>query len=70
MKIGGVEVAREKWDEQDPSRNLDDDMDASPDQKVQATPPRSILPDWTRSPLPVGAPPANPPPPPAAAAST
>ncbi|KAF8905070.1 fungal-specific actin related protein [Gymnopilus junonius] len=55
LKTGGVEVARDKWDD-DPSRNADDSMDLSTDVK---TPPRSILPDWTRSPLPVGAPSAN-----------
>lgn len=48
-------MARDKWDD-DSSRNADDSMDLSTDVK---TPPRNILPDWTRSPLPVGAPPAN-----------
>ncbi|PPQ64597.1 hypothetical protein CVT26_001995 [Gymnopilus dilepis] len=55
LKTGGVEVARDKWDD-DSNRNADESMDISGDVK---TPPRSILPDWTRSPLPVGAPPAN-----------
>ncbi|PPQ80530.1 hypothetical protein CVT25_001536 [Psilocybe cyanescens] len=57
LKIGGVEVAREKWDEEDPNRN-DDSMDVSAEANNSQAP-RSILPDWTRSPLPMGAPPAN-----------
>ncbi|KDR78976.1 hypothetical protein GALMADRAFT_63892 [Galerina marginata CBS 339.88] len=56
LKTGGVEIAREKWDEDDPNRNVEDSMDISADMK---TPPRSILPDWTRSPLPAGAPSAK-----------
>ncbi|KAF8968056.1 hypothetical protein BDZ97DRAFT_1755476 [Flammula alnicola] len=31
LKTGGVEVAREKWDEEDPNRNPDDSMDISAD---------------------------------------
>ncbi|KAF8150699.1 fungal-specific actin related protein [Crassisporium funariophilum] len=57
LKTGGVEVAREKWDDDDPNRNTDDSMDVSADYHSQS--PRSILPDWTRTPLPSGAPPAN-----------
>jgi len=62
LKTGGVEVAREKWDEiadsqRDPDSSMDVDSsgdNAAADQSVRS----SILPDWTRSPLPVGAPPA------------
>lgn len=57
LKTGGVEVAREKWDEADvQDDDEDDDMDLSPQTPRSA---RSILPDWTRSPLPAGAPPAK-----------
>ena len=58
LKIGGVEVPRERWDEAEAEP---EDDDAVP-MVVDSTPPlstRSILPDWTRSPLPHGAPPAN-----------
>ncbi|THH15556.1 hypothetical protein EW146_g4932 [Bondarzewia mesenterica] len=81
LKIGGVEVAREKWDEVD-GQDFDPDDDAVTN--VPATPHtsagdaaqapvqvrrggRSVIPDWTRTPLPVGAPPANPLPPQTAA---
>ncbi|GJE94573.1 actin-domain-containing protein [Phanerochaete sordida] len=59
LKTGGAEVAREKWDEADALVDEDDDdaMEVSPVTPRSAA--RSILPDWTRSPLPVGAPPAN-----------
>jgi actin-related protein 10 len=55
LKTGGAELAREKWDE------MDESMDVSEDAAGETTPQkaRSILPDWTRSPLPTGAPPAN-----------
>ena len=64
LKTGGLEVAREKWDEMDDqSRDTDEDMEVNEEggggtvttpQKL-----RSILPDWTKSILPLGAPPAN-----------
>ncbi|KAF5340901.1 hypothetical protein D9758_012166 [Tetrapyrgos nigripes] len=64
LKTGGVEVSREKWDEADPHRDDDDmDMDLSPSKPgghghdLQQHTPRNILPDWTRIPLPSGAPP-------------
>jgi actin-related protein 10 len=52
-----VEVAREKWDDADLAQNDEDD------DVVMVTPasehiPRSVIPDWTRGPLPVGALPA------------
>ncbi|KAF8896113.1 actin-domain-containing protein [Infundibulicybe gibba] len=56
LKTGGAEIAREKWDEADPDRDADESMDMSPDFSVRA---RTLLPDWTRVPLPSGAPPAN-----------
>ncbi|KAI0359740.1 actin-domain-containing protein [Trametes cingulata] len=65
LKTGGVEVQREKWDEAEAQPDDGDvPMDDSPPRPTAS--PRSILPDWTRTPLPVGAPPA--PRPPSAAA--
>lgn len=55
LKTGGVEVAREKWDEADSQIDPDEEMVFAP----QTPSGQSILPDWTRSPLPVGAPPAR-----------
>lgn len=60
LKIGGVEVARERWDE---AENQPDDDDETVPMAVDSSPPRparNVLPDWTRGPLPSGAPPANP----------
>ncbi|EMD33902.1 hypothetical protein CERSUDRAFT_67540 [Gelatoporia subvermispora B] len=54
LKTGGVEVAREKWDEADAEFDEDDPMALA----HEFSSPKAILPDWTRSPLPVGAPPA------------
>lgn len=54
LKIGGAEVAREKWDEADVDMDAEDPMLVSPDRPAT----RNILPDWTRTPLPLGAPPA------------
>ncbi|KIJ62831.1 hypothetical protein HYDPIDRAFT_135248 [Hydnomerulius pinastri MD-312] len=62
LKTGGVEVPREKWDEAFAPQNDDDDMITSTVPSEHT--PRSILPDWTRTPLPVGAPPAVAPRPP------
>ncbi|OCH88582.1 actin-like ATPase domain-containing protein [Obba rivulosa] len=56
LKTGGVEVAREKWDEADAEFDEDDPMALAPDRQFSS--PKSILPDWTRTPLPAGAPPA------------
>ncbi|KAH7927403.1 fungal-specific actin related protein [Leucogyrophana mollusca] len=57
LKTGGVEVAREKWDEADLTQNDDDDdMVMSVPNSEHA--PRSIIPDWTRVPISAGAPPA------------
>lgn len=68
LKTGGAEVARERWDEiDDQNRAADESMDVSPDagpEAGQESPQKvkSILPDWTRSPLPAGAPSARAPP--------
>ncbi|KAH9964476.1 actin-domain-containing protein [Russula dissimulans] len=59
LKTGGVEVAREKWDEGGGHRGPDDSIEESD----VAVCPTNVIPDWTRTLLPVGAPPANPPPP-------
>ena len=59
LKIGGVEVPRKKWDEVDAQTDPDEDVAMISPQTPHKT--HNILPDWTRSPLPVGAPPARPP---------
>jgi actin-related protein 10 len=56
LKTGGVEVAREKWDEANTNHDPDTNMDVSADFEDRTA--RNILPDWTRTPLPSGAPPA------------
>ncbi|KAK7033266.1 actin-related protein 10 [Favolaschia claudopus] len=56
LKTGGTEVNREQWDMADANRDGDGGMDVSMDDDRV----RMVLPDWTRSPLPVGAPTANP----------
>ncbi|KAG1866204.1 actin-domain-containing protein [Suillus subluteus] len=57
LKTGGVEVAREKWDESDPSQT-DQDDDVVMVLPTSEHVPRNVIPDWTRGPLPAGAPPA------------
>ncbi|KAI0707248.1 actin-domain-containing protein [Earliella scabrosa] len=72
LKTGGVEVQREKWDEAEAQPEPDEDVpmgdpaSSPPRTPARSSPAKSILPDWTRTPLPAGAPPA--PRPPAAAA--
>ncbi|KAH7868394.1 fungal-specific actin related protein [Lentinula edodes] len=66
LKTGGTEVSREKWDEADPEmEDTDTSISETPARSrqtqqqtraLQIPPPRNILPDWTRLPLPVGAP--------------
>ncbi|KAI0787557.1 actin-domain-containing protein [Fomes fomentarius] len=58
LKTGGAEVQREKWDEAEAQPDPDQDvpMDASPARSVRSSPAKNILPDWTRTPLPAGAP--------------
>ncbi|OSC96885.1 actin-like ATPase domain-containing protein [Trametes coccinea BRFM310] len=75
LKTGGFEVQREKWDEAEAGAVVtgvqpdDEDVlmgaeDSPPRPRPGAASatPRSILPDWTRTPLPAGAPPAPRPP--------
>lgn len=57
MKTGGAEVPREKWDEADPAQNTDEDVPSVSAGTLEREP-RNVLPDWTRFPLPAGAPPA------------
>ncbi|RDB26426.1 Actin-related protein 10 [Hypsizygus marmoreus] len=57
LKTGGVEVAREKWDEANINHDPDESMDVSADFEDRSS--RNILPDWTRTPLPAGAPSAK-----------
>ena len=61
LKTGGAEISREKWEEAD----IHEEVEAE-DGTVTTVPPsptsqtyNNILPDWTRGPLPVGAPAAN-----------
>lgn len=61
LKTGGAEVSREKWDEADPERE-DAEFPArgqAQSRAMQIPPPRNILPDWTKLPLPMGAPSAS-----------
>ncbi|KAF9466640.1 actin-domain-containing protein [Collybia nuda] len=57
LKTGGVEVAREKWDEANSVQDADNSMDTFIDHEGRTA--KSILPDWTRTSLPAGAPLAN-----------
>jgi actin-related protein 10 len=50
-----VEVAREKWDEAEGDPGPDDSMVEGDGGRFA-----NVIPDWTRTPLPIGAPPANP----------
>ncbi|KAF8554417.1 actin-domain-containing protein [Imleria badia] len=56
LKTGGVEVSREKWDEAFSPQNDDDDVMESAPPVSPGQSPRGMLPDWTRTPLSVGAP--------------
>ncbi|CAL1717083.1 unnamed protein product [Somion occarium] len=56
LKSGGVEITREKWDEAEAHTNPDESMEQPMDPNAHTT--YNLLPDWTRTPLPVGAPPA------------
>lgn len=70
LKTGGTEVSREKWDEVDGQQDQDPDesvaISAVPEEGEVHRGGRTVIPDWTRTALPVGAPPANPRPPPEA----
>ncbi|PFH53156.1 hypothetical protein AMATHDRAFT_138123 [Amanita thiersii Skay4041] len=60
LKTGGVEIAREKWDEAELQQRQNDDGDEDSMDLDEIVPkPKNILPDWTRSPLTNGAPPAR-----------
>ncbi|KAI0322262.1 actin-domain-containing protein [Amylostereum chailletii] len=56
LKTGGVEVSRETWDE---GQEYSDPEDANAAIVTPGRFVRNVLPDWTRAPLPVGAPPVN-----------
>ncbi|KAH8117931.1 actin-like ATPase domain-containing protein [Phellopilus nigrolimitatus] len=64
MKISGIEIAREKWDEAEAADDEDDEDGDDPlvVGEVPSKRPGFHLPDWTRAPLPTGAPPAPRPP--------
>ncbi|KAJ7707537.1 fungal-specific actin related protein [Mycena rosella] len=53
LKTGGVEVNREQWDLAEAANR---DGDGSVDASIEAERAQIVLPDWTRSPLPSGAP--------------
>jgi len=61
LKTGGVEIPREKWEEADVLEEVETEdgavetVPSSPTSQVY----NRVLPDWTRGPLPVGAPVAN-----------
>ncbi|KAH7884756.1 actin family [Phlebopus sp. FC_14] len=69
LKTGGVELAREKWDEASSAQKEDDDDDMATSTVTHGHATRSVIPDWTRTPLPLGAPPAVTPKPPLASPS-
>jgi actin-related protein 10 len=56
LKTGGTEVSREKWDEADPNREVEDMVPDLDEGDRDGREGRGVLPDWTRSPLPLGAP--------------
>jgi actin-related protein 10 len=59
LKIGAVELSREKWDEAtaDGEGDEEDGMTVSMADRDRVS---GVLPDWTKAPLPPGAPPAVP----------
>lgn len=61
LKIGGTEILRENWDEVG-AIDDDEDEDAFAEGVIPRKRPNLALPDWTRVPLPPGAPPAPRPP--------
>lgn len=59
MKISGVEISRESWDEAEAEdeEELDEELElAALQSSIPAKRPGFHLPDWTRAPLPPGAP--------------
>lgn len=59
MKIGGVEVPREKWDEADLDAQQQATSQGDSFSRTARGAARSVIPDWTRAKLPEGAPPAR-----------
>ncbi|KAI0696903.1 actin-domain-containing protein [Cytidiella melzeri] len=58
LKTSGAEVARERWDAADAQTDPDEDVEMEPQVQMPKSG-QSVLPDWTRSPLPHGAPSAR-----------
>jgi actin-related protein 10 len=57
LKTGGSEISREKWDEADTGEAGEETETPMPvDPSCAPGTYNPVLPDWTRSPLPVGAP--------------
>ncbi|GBE87900.1 hypothetical protein SCP_1201250 [Sparassis crispa] len=54
LKTGGVEVPREKWDADEAEPDEDEAVVVLPEGILRS--PKSIIPDWTRTPLSAGAP--------------
>lgn len=59
MKIGGTEVPREKWDEADHDAKQQATSQGDSTSRTARSAARSVIPDWTRTKLPEGAPPAR-----------
>ena len=57
LKTGAAELSREKWDEATASRDGDEE-DGGDVSMADRDHMNGVLPDWTKSPLPPGAPPA------------
>lgn len=53
LKTGGAEITREKWDEAEARTNPDESTTIESNAKTVS----ELVPDWTRSPMPAGAPP-------------
>lgn len=56
LKIGGIEVARERWDEATLVGDEDEEEDALKLDESASKRAKFCLPDWTRTQLPAGAP--------------
>lgn len=61
LKTGGEEITRERWDEADVEREEDisvveDAAESVPTQIERIRQGGFVLPDWTKTPLPTGAP--------------
>ena len=62
LKVGGMEVSRETWDESAAEEEVVDEETQEVFTTIPAKRTAFHLPDWTRAPLPLGAPPAPRPP--------